>query len=123
MNPAQRNANLIAASAAAGGGLLYCFPPERYGFYPTCPVYRYLHLYCPGCGSTRALSALLHGRFLEAIHYNPLFVALVPVLLFFAAVLYWQSAARSEVRWPQLPKPALVLFLLTTGAFTVIRNS
>lgn len=30
-----------------------------------------LGLYCPGCGGTRALSALLHGHFLKAIWYHP----------------------------------------------------
>lgn len=28
-------------------------------------------IYCPGCGGTRALTALLHGRLLEAVWYHP----------------------------------------------------
>jgi hypothetical protein len=122
MNHVRRNANLIALSAAAAAALLYYLPPQQHSFYPSCPVYRYLHVYCPGCGSTRALAALLHGRFLDAAHYNPLFVALLPVLLLMSAAFYWRAAARGEVRWPQLPKPALLLFLLTAAAFTVVRN-
>ena len=38
-------------------------------------------LYCPGCGSTRALYALLHGRPGEALAMNPL---LLVVLAWFA---------------------------------------
>ncbi len=77
MNPVRRNANLVMLAGIAGAALLYRFPPEKYSFYPVCPIHQYLHLYCPGCGSTRALAALLHGRVIEAMHYNPLFVALV----------------------------------------------
>lgn len=29
-------------------------------------------IYCPGCGGTRALKALFHGRGLEAVWYHPL---------------------------------------------------
>ena len=31
-----------------------------------------LGFYCPGCGGTRAVKALLHGRFLDAVWYHPL---------------------------------------------------
>lgn len=122
MSTARRNANILAFAAAAAALLLYRFPPQRYGFYPACPVYRYLHLYCPGCGSTRALSALLHGRFVEAVHYNPLFIVLLPLLVSFAAVAYWKAIARNEVKWPQLPTSAIIVLLAIMGVFTIVRN-
>lgn len=37
----------------------------------TCPVYRYWGLYCPGCGGTRALKALLQGEVLRSLWYHP----------------------------------------------------
>lgn len=122
MKTARRNANLVLLSGLAAAGLLYRFPPEKYSFYPVCPVYRYLHLFCPGCGSTRALAALLHGRVIEAMHYNPLFVALVPLLLAFAAMAYWKAVVRNEIAWPQLSKPALTFFLALVAVFTIARN-
>lgn len=64
--PRSRIANILRAVAplavaALAASLLLLFPPQRYTFYPQCPIYRYLHLKCPGCGTTRALAALLHG--------------------------------------------------------------
>lgn len=40
-------------------------------------------LYCPGCGGTRALKALLHGNLCLSFCYHPL----VPYLAFFVPVL------------------------------------
>ena len=42
----------------------------------TCPFYRLTGLYCPGCGSGRAVQALYHGHIAQAVRYNillPLF--------------------------------------------------
>ncbi len=122
MKTARRNANLVVLAGIAAAILLYRFPPEQYSFYPACPVYHYLHIYCPGCGSTRALAALLHGRVIDAMHYNPLFVMLLPLLLAFAAMTYWKAAVRNEIQWPQLPKPALTFMLAVVAVFAVARN-
>jgi hypothetical protein len=65
---------------------LLAFPPETAGFYPVCPVYRYLHVLCPGCGATRALAALLHGRVADALRLNALFVAILPFAACYAAL-------------------------------------
>lgn len=37
-----------------------------------CLFDRLLGIYCPGCGGTRALKALLHGRLLQSLWYHPL---------------------------------------------------
>ncbi len=47
---------------------------------PPCVLYTVLGLYCPGCGGTRAVNALLHGHFLESLWYHPL--VLYTVILF-----------------------------------------
>lgn len=39
---------------------------------PPCIVYTITGLYCPGCGGTRAVNALLHGHFLQSLWYHPL---------------------------------------------------
>lgn len=38
---------------------------------------------CWGCGITRAIFSALHFRFYDAWEYNPLFVVVLPLLIFF----------------------------------------
>lgn len=37
-----------------------------------CAFQMLLGMYCPGCGGTRALNALLHGHLIRSIWYHPL---------------------------------------------------
>jgi hypothetical protein len=114
---------LLAAGTAL---LLLHFPPDQYRFYPRCPVYAYLHLQCPGCGATRALAALLHGRLAEAFHLNPLFVAgVLPAAALYAGVCLNHLARRAEFHWPRLPGPQrrwITAGLALAVAFAILRN-
>lgn len=63
-----------------GGIALYFLNPTQYSFMPKCPVKLITGLSCPGCGFQRAVHALLHGRFEEAIKYNLFFAYAIPYL-------------------------------------------
>lgn len=55
---------------------------------PKCPTYTLTGIPCPGCGSTRATLALLHGDILQALWYNPLAIL---VDVFLAVYLVWYT--------------------------------
>jgi hypothetical protein len=112
----------VAFALLAGVAILYEFPPEQYHFYPQCPVFRYLHVYCPGCGATRALAALLHLRIAEALHYNALVVLLVPILLAYIAAAYLKARRDEVFTWPRVPAFGLTALLVMSVAFGVLRN-
>ncbi len=65
---------------AAGCAILFLFDPSTSAFYPPCPFHALTGLYCPGCGTARALHALLHGHVGEAFGLNPLMVVMLPFL-------------------------------------------
>jgi hypothetical protein len=115
-------ANAILAGLIAGAAIVYRFPPGQYKFYPQCPVYRYLHIYCPGCGATRAMAALLHGRLAEAAHYNLLLLVLLPFLLAYFLFAYWSAIRLNRVVWPAVPMRAVQCLLVVAAIFTVVRN-
>jgi len=64
---------------------LLCIYEYQGGTGMECEFYRHTGLYCPGCGSGRAVSALFHGRFAEALSYNILLPVLgIPCLIILA---------------------------------------
>jgi hypothetical protein len=101
---------------------LYRFDPARNSFYPRCFLYTTTGLYCPGCGSLRALHQLAHGHLLTALHYNPLLVLSLPLLVLAGLRHYFlrragESPAPFIVRplWIKLVAAAIILF-------TILRN-
>ena len=127
-SPHSRAANVSRAAAplifiSVAAALLLFLPPTRYGFYPQCPIYRSFHLLCPGCGTTRALAALLRGHLREAIHLNALTTLLFPIAIAYAAQSYRSHLRREPIRWPQIPPAAIYAMLCVTIIFTIARNS
>jgi hypothetical protein len=115
-------ANALLAATVLACAALLVYPPARTSLYPVCPIHLYLGIDCPGCGATRALAALLQGRFIEAIHLNALFVLLLPIALAGAIESYRRAIRPGSFRWPQPPAPALYTTLAATVLFTVARN-
>lgn len=48
-------------------------------YFPPCTFYSIYHLYCPSCGNTRSVIALLHGDILSSLRYN--IVILISIIL------------------------------------------
>lgn len=51
---------------------------------------------CPGCGITHALSALMHGNFQAAIHFNFLIVPVVILILYLMIDCAIKLSARNK---------------------------
>ena len=118
---------LITLLTLAGAAVLFLHDPTaaagKTSYYPPCPLNRMTGLYCPGCGTTRGLHHLLHGRLATAFDYNPLMVVSLP----FVGYALGRIAGRTV--WPdrfppRRPLPArwvwAILFVVIT--FGVLRN-
>ncbi len=75
-------------------------------------------LHCPGCGTGRALHALVHGDFPLALRLNVLAVAAIPVFL----VLALQAAIHPDKRFPVPPPWLRLLIYAVLFVFLVGRN-
>src|ERR1700757_2047224 len=80
-------------SLAAAAAVLFLFNPSEHAFYPRCMLYATTGIYCPGCGSLRALHNLSHGHLLTALHYNPLLVLALPFAVFAGGRMLLREAA------------------------------
>lgn len=54
----------------------------HYGVYK-CALLETFHIYCPGCGGTRALFALFHFDILSSLRYNPILIVGIFVYAFY----------------------------------------
>ena len=78
----------MAATAAVGGAmvalgvwLLRTFDPSATGsLFPSCIFHDLTGWYCPGCGITRALHALVHFDLARALAMNAFLVLSLPLL-------------------------------------------
>jgi hypothetical protein len=112
---------VLGLAALGVGAVLFFFNPSAYVFYPRCQFHALTGLYCPGCGGTRAVYQLLHGRVLLALKDNALFVLTLPVLAVWGARFTVRKLRNQQTAFQLRPK-MVWLFLVVALVFTVLRN-
>lgn len=85
----------MLAAGSAGIALYFGVILKRFKM-PPCVFSSWLRIYCPGCGGTRAVDALLHGHVLESVWYHPLVLYTV---IIFGGFMLTQGLERLGVRW------------------------
>ena len=116
----------VAAGAVGLAGLAYlrAVDPARGGVFPICPFHRLTGLWCPGCGMTRALHALLNGDVFGALASN-LFVPLLVVLGGYLWLSWLWPTVRPGRAMPSLgrvPQWVWATLVVATLAYGVLRN-
>lgn len=85
-----------------------------------CPFFKFLHVYCPGCGGMRMIHSLLKFDFYQAFRYNPLlfiFVILGIVYCIINIILYIK---KKEVILPSIN--SLIIILIILIIYMILRN-
>jgi len=110
----------IAAPCCAAAVLYAVY--VRGGLIP-CPVYSLTGLYCAGCGSGRALAALLHLHVADAAGYNILFLILLPFLVYYALKEYLRVVTgRDVLPFFRIGRAAGIVMITLLIVFNVLRN-
>lgn len=95
--------------------------PNRSHAFLFCPLKRLTGLDCPFCGSTRAVHSLVHGRLVDALHHNALFVSSIPFLVLWWVTWLQRDLGRRDSRL-RLPGWASAAVLTALVVFGVGRN-
>ena len=97
------------------------FDPSAHGWFPQCVFYKLTGWQCAGCGSQRAIHALLTGDFVEAWHQNALLILLIPMILF---MIYLEivRTAKHEL-YSKFYSPFVIwIFVAVIVVWTILRN-
>lgn len=96
--------------------IYFFYNPSKFDFFPKCPLYKTTGIYCPGCGSQRAIHDIVHFNLTEALSHNLLAVTIIPIALF--SYLFFRNFYNKVIYHPKTPWVFFVLVLL----FWILRN-
>jgi uncharacterized protein DUF2752 len=103
--------------------VVYKFPPAENAFYPRCLFYEATHWLCPGCGSTRALHALLHLDVRSALHYNALFTLVAPVVFVWLGFCCYRVMRYDRLPQLAIPREFTACMVAVVLLFAIARNT
>ncbi|MPY86322.1 MAG: DUF2752 domain-containing protein [Luteitalea sp.] len=109
-------AAVLVVSAAT---VLYFLDPRTTSFYPQCPFFALTGFLCPGCGTTRALHALLHGHLTEAFALNPLLFVVPGLIVLMQRLPHWGLDGRHALHLRNASSWTLLALVLS---FWIGRN-
>ena len=112
----------VAAAAWSALYLVYRFQPGEALLFPSCWFHTLTGLYCPGCGATRALHALLHGEMGQAMDHNFLFVVTGPAIIAWAFFLLYGALRHNRISRLAIPGRVVAGALLLAATFAILRN-
>ena len=112
---------LVLVALLVIGVVYYALDPSASGLFPRCTFLSLTGYKCPGCGSQRAIHALLHGDVIGAFKYNALLLVAVPWIVL---CLYAESQRVLNPRlYARLNAPLLIwLFLAMVLLWWLLRN-
>ena len=111
----------VAVIVIAGIAIYSTFDPSPVRFFPRCTFLTLTGLKCPGCGTQRAIHALLHGNFLEAVRFNAMMVASVPLLALYG---YAEIVRKSKPRFYNKVNstPIILTIFVLVVLWWILRN-
>ena len=96
-------AALLLGGALLTALLVYLLFLQNRVSVPPCMIYELTGLYCPACGGTRAVLALLRGDVLGSLYYHP-------VVVYFCGVYFFYVGGQTAGRLLRKSPPAFFRF-------------
>lgn len=113
---------IIILVLALMGVLLLFFNPEEHPWFPQCMFYKLTGLQCPGCGSQRAVHALLSGDFQKAFSLNPFIIISLPYGAGLIVTLLFESAFFRKLKSLLLHRYVVNAYIVIFITWWILRN-
>lgn len=107
----------FAVIFAIAGAALYLYVIPLLGIDNVCTFYAVTGLYCPGCGGTRAMYSLLHGKIIKSLYFHP--------IVLYSLVMYggfMVSHTLEKLRVPRIKGWKFHTWYIYVGLFLLISN-
>ncbi|WP_461303282.1 DUF2752 domain-containing protein [Aureisphaera sp.] len=111
-------------SILVGGILLiyFFYDPTEVDIFPKCPMHSTTGIYCPGCGSQRALHSLLHLDFKSVVTYNFLFIPALGLFIYNLGIKGYNRFYNKSIPNIIYSSKFTKIVLLIIISFWVLRN-
>lgn len=97
----------------------YLYLGNKLNIYINCPIKEITGLYCPGCGITRMLQAILQLNFYQAFRYNPLLFISLPFFIFFTIE---GIITKKDPLYNKIPNKILITIIIIFIIYGILRN-
>lgn len=112
---------LVLAALLVLGVVYFALDPSTSGIFPRCVFLSLTGYKCPGCGSQRAIHALLNGDVTGAFRYNAFLLIAIPWIALCLFAESWR--VRNPRLYARLNSPLLIwLFLAALLIWWLLRN-
>lgn len=115
-------AALVVVVVIAAIAVYKIFDPMESSIFPRCVFYSVTGLKCPGCGTQRALHAMLTGDFAAAWHYNAFLMVMLPVIVLLLGA-EWLRKRTPRLYVAVNSKWVVALVLVAVMAWWIVRNA
>lgn len=108
----------------AAAYIYYSYDPATHSWFPQCPFKALTGLDCPGCGSQRAVHAILHGDFMKAFYHNALLMPFIPYLTVGFGYRWVKNPDDRLLKWRKILFGEYAIKILAAVIFTyfILRN-
>jgi hypothetical protein len=118
--PADKAKKIRTLAVAAGVLVIYGIFVSATGIAIPCVFHRITGLQCPGCGSTRMLSAMLRLDIKGAYAANPFLLVTSPFLAF--EVIYEFILTHDNLHFKRVNNVLLIIYCAALIIFGIVRN-
>lgn len=99
------------------------YDPLHESFFPKCIFFKLTGYMCPGCGSQRAIHALMCGNIVESFRYNPLLhVGMAYILILMLLQFPFLREKTKKLRESLTGIAACIIWFFAIIAFWILRN-